>query len=180
MRRRDSAEFLASHDETNTQTVIRINPKQILANAKKVQDGGNETLLNNNSHETKEHNSSLNQMSGYNLSSTQLSGYNLSSTQMSDYKTSHSQMSEMISCQICHEDFSSKRDFYHHSNSSHRDTISKTWHLCQDCIWFYPSKKSWRDHGCRMAKPLDLSVKSEQDLMPLDLSVKSEPYEEVK
>ena len=54
-----------------------------------------------------------------------------------------------IVCQLCNQSFSSRHDFYRHSNAEHREKIEKNWQRCLHCLWFFPSKKSVRDHGCR-------------------------------
>ena len=58
-------------------------------------------------------------------------------------------------CQIC---FEKSHDFYHHANLKHREAISKTWRLCQKCLWHFPTKKSLSNHGCDSPSTSTLEV----------------------
>lgn len=53
-----------------------------------------------------------------------------------------------ITCSICLAKFDDPQVFFHHSNLNHREMISKSWHHCTSCLWFFPSKKSLSNHGC--------------------------------
>lgn len=59
-----------------------------------------------------------------------------------------SAMSETNTCFICQETFTVTQAYYHHANFKHRDILAKTWHLCQVCMWYYPSENAIRTHGC--------------------------------
>ena len=80
-----------------------------------------------------------------------------------------------IICPLCNESFSLRHDFYHHSNAQHREKIEKNWHQCLQCLWYFPTKKSARDHGC--------TPPGETQLQP-DVKIKKEPInqdqEEIK
>ena len=71
-----------------------------------------------------------------------------------------------IICPLCNESFSLRHDFFHHSNAQHREKIEKNWHRCLQCLWYFPSKKSARDHGC--------TPPEETQLQP-DVKIKEEP-----
>ena len=55
---------------------------------------------------------------------------------------------DSIMCHMCLTHFQSRHDYYHHANLKHRETISKTWHHCKSCLWFFPARKSLHNHGC--------------------------------
>ena len=53
-----------------------------------------------------------------------------------------------LSCHCCLAEFGDHDDFYHHSNQEHREEIARTWHPCQSCLWYLPSKRAVRRHLC--------------------------------
>jgi len=56
---------------------------------------------------------------------------------------------DAIMCYMCMTHFQTQNDYYHHANLKHREAISKKWHHCDTCLWFFPARKSLANHGCQ-------------------------------
>jgi hypothetical protein len=62
---------------------------------------------------------------------------------------------EAIFCHLCDARFRVAHELHEHANYEHCDAVSRTWHLCSKCLWFYPSKRSLRCHECDEKKIFD-------------------------
>jgi hypothetical protein len=51
-------------------------------------------------------------------------------------------------CHLELADFGTRGAYYRHFNALHRERISRNWRLCRNCIWYFPSAKSLREHKC--------------------------------